>query len=74
DPTAGFQALGHIRHDSTVLRSVRIEEDLYSIADRSVKVSRILDTLPELAEAILREPDVFPWFGVPLPPPPIAVP
>ncbi|MFO0957780.1 MAG: beta-propeller domain-containing protein [Isosphaeraceae bacterium] len=43
DPARGFRPLGVVEHDSTVERSIRIGDVLFSIADREVKAVRIGD-------------------------------
>ncbi|HEV3082869.1 MAG TPA: beta-propeller domain-containing protein [Gemmataceae bacterium] len=56
DPSKGFTLLGQINHDSQVRRSVRINDQLYSIADDSVQVHPIQN--PQAASPDVRIHDV----------------
>ena len=54
DATSGFRLIGTIEHDSTVLRSVRINDGLYSLADLDLKVNHLDDTLAPLGSLVLQ--------------------
>jgi hypothetical protein len=51
---AGIQTLGRIAQDSTVRRSVRIEDSLYAIADGKITIVNVLDPTDRRATVDLR--------------------
>ena len=55
DPAKGFTLAGTIDHDSQVRRSLRIGDQLYSIADNSIQVHPILDPTAAGTEARLED-------------------
>ena len=50
DPENGFDKLGEIAHDTDVLRSVQIDEYLYTMSDTQVMVHVIDDPSQLIAE------------------------
>jgi uncharacterized secreted protein with C-terminal beta-propeller domain len=56
---AGIQTLGRIAQDSTVRRSVRIEDSLYAIADDKITIVNVLDPTDRRATVDLRATPVF---------------
>jgi hypothetical protein len=62
-----FQALGTVEHASSVIRSVRIDDVLYSIADQDVRSVRVVDNgLNPLGEVTIQT-DNSGWPGGPWP-------
>jgi uncharacterized secreted protein with C-terminal beta-propeller domain len=57
---AGIQTLGRIAQDSTVRRSVRIEDSLYAIADGAITIVNVLDPTDRRATVDLRLTPVAP--------------
>lgn len=57
DPTAGFALLGTVDHDTTVQRGVRIGNDLYSLADRTLKVNHLDDALSSIGSLTIQTGD-----------------
>ncbi|HXG09269.1 MAG TPA: beta-propeller domain-containing protein [Gemmataceae bacterium] len=53
DPETGFHLLGEVEHDGPVMRSLRIEDMLYSVASDSVKVQPIREPSVTVAEVLL---------------------
>lgn len=68
DPTAGFLLLGTIDHDSAVLRGVRIEGDLYSLAERTLKVNQLDAALAQIGSVVLQAGDGGDFDGGPIRP------
>ena len=61
-----FQALGTVDHTSLVVRSVRINDVLYSIADEDVQSVRVIDSgLTPLGQATIQT-DTSGWPGGPV--------
>jgi len=60
-PEDGFQSLGSIEHDSSIERSLRIGDYLYSVSSTTIKVNRIADPAIQVAELHYADPDtVYP--------------
>jgi uncharacterized secreted protein with C-terminal beta-propeller domain len=62
DPNTGFTLLGTVQHDSQVRRSLRIGDQLYSIADDSIQVHPIADPSAPGTEARITDDPRFPIY------------
>jgi hypothetical protein len=63
DPATGFQLEGTIAHDSQVRRSVRIGDQLYSIADNSVQMHPIDNPNASAVDVRITDLPRFPNYG-----------
>jgi inhibitor of cysteine peptidase len=62
DPLKGFTLAGTISHDSQVRRSLRIGDQLYSIADDSVQVHPIANPQAQAADVRIYDDPRFPTY------------
>lgn len=57
DEMTGFKLLGAVSHDSEVLRSLRIGDDLFSLSYSTLKINDLTNPATEIAEVVLQIPD-----------------
>lgn len=60
DAVDGFKLLGAVEHDSEVLRSLRIGDQLFSLSDSTLKINPLTDPATEIAEVVLENPHPIP--------------
>ncbi len=52
DPAGGFTELGQVAHDSAVLRSLRIGDNLYSLAQGDLKIVNLENPSQQIADVV----------------------
>lgn len=65
----GFELLGAVEHDSEVLRSLRIGDQLFSLSYSALKINVLIDPETEVAEVALENPDPSDPIPDPIDPP-----
>lgn len=70
DAVNGFELLGTVEHESEVMRSLRIGDQLFSLSDTELKINLLTDPETEIADLELRQnitdPEPFPG-PIPIP-------
>ena len=58
DANKGFSLLGTVQHDSEVVRSLRIGDQLFSLSDSALKINTLINPAQAVASVPLADPNV----------------